>query len=162
MFNDAAVKQQIDALPNLHDKFRVRIDCPKTGYELTRDKCDAMIAHHKTKLRGLIRRYNVSGNGSDMAKFDEDTDNEEEEIIEDEDTYGRFNEARAIRRSSCRTKERPDLQTTNGDDRASFLLHQPPDLLYWWHVMDKLNLLFFTMCKMNDNNSASVGGSPSS
>ena len=45
----------------------------------------------------------------------------------------------------------------NGDDRSAFLKHNPYDLLYWWHIMDKYNLLFFTFARMDDDNSASSG-----
>ena len=67
-----------DIVPNLHEKFRQQIVCPKGKYELTRQKCTDLLQDGKGKLRGIIRRYNLSGNGSDMATFDEDTDGEEE------------------------------------------------------------------------------------
>ena len=67
-----------DIVPDLHEKFREEISCPKGQYQLTREKCTLMLQEGKGKLRGIIRRYNLSGNGSDMATFDEDTDGEEE------------------------------------------------------------------------------------
>ena len=33
------------------------------------------------------------------------------------------------------------VSAKNGDDRSAFLRHNPPDLLYWWHIMDQHNLL---------------------
>ena len=63
-----------DIVPDLHEKFREEISCPKGLYQLTRKKCTLMLQEGKGKLRKIIRRYNLSGNGSDMATFDEDTD----------------------------------------------------------------------------------------
>lgn len=58
-------------------------------------------------------------------------------------------------RRAVRRLNRDDLKRTNGDDRASFLKHNPFDLLMWWHLMDTSNLLFFAMAKIGDDNSAS-------
>ena len=53
------------------------------------------------------------------------------------------------------------LKVVDGDDRSQFLKHNPYDLLYWWAVMDKYNILWFCMSKMDDKNSASSGKTPS-
>ena len=92
-----------------------------------------MIRDHKTKLREMIHKYHLSGNGSDMAKFDDDTDNEEE-VSECEETYGKFNAERASRRThrmKTNGESMINLKTVDGDDRSSFLKHNPVDLLMW-------------------------------
>ena len=124
---------------------------------ITPDKCKSIISDMKTKLKDIIRRYNLSGNGSDMAKHDDDTDDDGGEE-ETQDNYGRFNKELAIKRA--RRKGREDLIVMDGDDRACFLKHHSPDLLYWWNEMDKLNLIFFFMGKLDDNNSASSAKTP--
>ena len=53
------------------------------------------------------------------------------------------------------------LKVVDGDDRSQFLKHNPYDLLYWWAVMDKYNILWFCMSKMDDKNTASSGKTPS-
>lgn len=69
-----------------------------------------------------------------MATFDEDTDTEEE-VIECEETYGRFNSEHALRRANRRTTDDGDetthLKVVNGDDRSAFLKNNPLDLLIW-------------------------------
>ncbi|KAL7536665.1 hypothetical protein ACHAWF_005529 [Thalassiosira exigua] len=156
-FKDSDVEACTESLPNLHDKFRRTINCPKGAYELTREKCAELIQDAKGKLRDIIRRYNLSGNGSDIATFDDDTD-DEDEVLEEEATYGRFNAARALRRANRRGVE--TIKLADGDDRASFLKHNPYSILYWWHAMDKYNLLFFTMNRLSDDNSASCDKTP--
>ena len=98
-----------EVFKTLHENFKEPIDCPK-HHDLTSDKCKELIQEQKTKLRGIIGRYNRSGNGSDMAQFDEDTDNEDDdEIVENEDTYGRFNAEQAARRALCREGVMPNI-----------------------------------------------------
>ena len=54
------------------------------------NKAKDLVQDQKSKLRVMIRNYNLSGNGSDMAKFPKDTDGKDE-VEENKDTYGRFN-----------------------------------------------------------------------
>ena len=72
----------------------------------------------------MIRRYHLSGNGSDMANFDEDTD-DEEEVSECNETYGKFNAKRALMRAQRRKtgngESRIGLEKVDGVDRSSFL-----------------------------------------
>ena len=128
-FNDEFVDAETPAVPNLHTKFRLSIECPRSNYQMTREKAKSLISDQRTSLRQMIGNYNKSGNGSDMALFDEDTDCEEE-VEENEESYGRFNAGRASRRANRREKQE-DLMTVDGDDRSSFLKHRPYDLLMW-------------------------------
>ena len=69
-----------------------------------------------------------------MANFDDDTDNKEK-VLECEETYGRFNAQRALRRAQRRKTTDGEsitaLTTVDGDDRSSFLKNNPVDLLMW-------------------------------
>ena len=134
VYNDPEVVVETPSVYRLHSKFRERIKCSKGGYEITREKCKAMIRDHKAKLREMIRKYHLSGNGSDMANFEDDTDNEEE-VLECEETYGKFNAERASRRAHRRKTGKGEsmvnLTTVDGDDRSSFLKNNPVDLLMW-------------------------------
>ena len=74
VFNDEEHDVQTQSLPHLHDDFVNPIVCKKLAYDLTVDKAKEMIMFMKPKLREIIRRYNASGNGSDMRI--EEHDNE--------------------------------------------------------------------------------------
>jgi hypothetical protein len=159
LFNDETVEVQTVPLPDLHDNFREPIACPKGEYTLTPDKAKDLMSDTKGKLRTIISKYNMSGNGSDMAHFEDDSGDEDEGLPESDATYGRFNSARALRRAG-RRKGMDHLKVTNGDDRRDFLAYHPPDILYWWHLLDVHNLLYFFMGKLGDNNSASCAKTP--
>lgn len=53
-FNDPDVDAMTPAVPNLHSKFKERINFRKGQYNLTREKCKTVIAEHKKKLRVMI------------------------------------------------------------------------------------------------------------
>ena len=55
------------ALPNLHDKFRNPITLKKRAFDLTPNHCKRITTDHKKKVMETVRKYNLSGNGSDMA-----------------------------------------------------------------------------------------------
>ena len=89
-----------------------------------------MLTDQKGKLRDIIHRYNLSRNGSDMAVYEGDTDEDDGPADESEATYGRFNSKQAARRA-MRREGREYLQLINGDVRKEFLRSSPSDLLYW-------------------------------
>jgi hypothetical protein len=103
----------------------------------------------------------LSGNGSDRAKFDDDMDDEadEDEAKDDGDAeaeyYGHFNRERSIRRA-----ERRGITLIDGDDRGSFLRGDSVDLLYWWAMMDEIDLLHFFMGKLSEDLSSSSNITP--
>ena len=149
-FNDDSVGVLTKKLPNLHDKFNDHIVCARK-YDLTPDKCKEVMASMKKKVVKIIRKYNLSGNGSDMAEHDYDEDGvggaEDTQL-----TYGRFNKDLAVRRAQ--KKGRGDLILMDGDDRKEFLYGNTPDLLYWWMLMDENNLIYIFVGKLDSNNSA--------
>ena len=83
-FNESDVEYKTKALPNLHDRFAHEIECKRDDkFKMTPDKCKSIIQEMKTKLRKIIDRYNQSGNGSEMASFDDDSDVEDNVNIEE-------------------------------------------------------------------------------
>ena len=48
----------------------------------------------------------------------------------------------------------------NGDDRAAFLRHSPPDLLYFWWAFNKYDLIYFTLAELDPSIAASSDGTP--
>ena len=104
----------------LHDDFAEAIDCDVGEFQLTPDKCKDIMSTMKKKIRRIVNDYSKSGNGSDMAKFDGDTDEEGEEIEDGDDesgpVKGHFNQERSIRRAARR-----GITLVNGDDRRNFL-----------------------------------------
>ncbi|KAL3793247.1 hypothetical protein HJC23_000789 [Cyclotella cryptica] len=157
IFNDDETEIVTKALPNLHDKFKDPIVCARKCDPLTPDRCKDIMSSMKKKVVDIIRKYNMSGNGSDMAKFYED----DEDIGGAEDTretYGRFNRDLAIKRAHAKGRE--DLVLMDGDDRKEFLHGNTPDLLYWWMLMDENDLIYIFVGMLNSNNSASSDVTP--
>jgi hypothetical protein len=111
----------------------------------------------KPKVREIIRRYNASGNKSDMHRTDFDSD-DDHDVMMNEATYGRFNHDWSLKRAESMHNQ--ELLLKDGDDQSSFLKYKSSALLYWWHVMDEYNLLFFTCAMLEDNNSASSTSIP--
>ena len=64
--------------PSLHYKFKVQIECDTKDVVLTQDKCDNIMNTMKKKVCTIKNRYNRRGNGPDMVKFDNDTDDEDD------------------------------------------------------------------------------------
>lgn len=75
-----------------------------------------------------------------------------------EETYGRFNKARAIARATKIGDD--DLVMMDGDDRQSFLQGQPVSPLYWWHMFDLHTLLFRTVAILDANTGVSSDTRP--
>ena len=122
VFNECDEDVMTQLKPSLHDDFKEQIVCaPNENFRLTPEKCDEIMSTMKKKVRNITHKYNRSGNGSDMANFDGDTDDEAEAEGNDSDgeneaVYGRFNRARSIRRA-----QRRGITLIDGDDRKSFL-----------------------------------------
>jgi hypothetical protein len=157
LFNDSEYEAKTRPIPNLHSKFRDEIDCPKGEFDLNPETAKALMSGQKKKLRDMIQKYNASGNGSDMASHPEDVEGDGGKL-ESEGTYGRFNIELAKKR--CRYNDQQDLLVFDGDDRKNFLKNNPYDLLYWWEEMDKNNLIYFFMGKLNDKIAASCDRTP--
>jgi hypothetical protein len=71
-FNDEDRVYETKPFPDLHDVFRNRITLNKGSIELTPDKVKTTMTDYKKKVLETIRKYNLSGNGADMAIFPDD------------------------------------------------------------------------------------------
>lgn len=158
-FNDPMKVYETAVHPNLHDRYSDVIVCEKGLFELTADKSKSIMQGYKTNLRGIINKYNASGNGADMAKHDCDED-DVGGAAESEETYGRFNSELAKKRAELKGEE--DLLLMDGDDRKNFIGMNSVDVLYWWDVMDRLSMIFMFMGKLHDGISASSNRTPAS
>ena len=156
-FNDPEKVYTTKANPNLHDRFKEEIFCEKGAYELTPDKSKTIMQTNKSHLRTMIKNYNASGNGSDMAKHDCDEDGMGGEE-ESQENFGRFNRELAKKRAELKGQD--DLLLVDGDDRSSFLVMNTVDLLYWWDVMDELEMIFVFMGKLHDGVNSSSDKTP--
>ena len=140
-FNDVSWVPKTMINVSLHSYFGVEHVCPKRdGYSMTREKSKQLIQDMKHKLNEICKRYERSGNGADQV----DSDDEENDSS---NLFGRFN-----------------LELANlkgGDDRQNFLNHEPIDLLYWWDVMDRHNLIHFTTAQLRGSNAATSDSQPS-
>lgn len=68
---------------------------------------------------------------------------------------GRFTRECSIRRAGhC------GITFIDGDDQGSFLCGDSLDLLYWWAMIDQLDLLSFFMRKLSDELSSSSNKTP--
>jgi len=110
---------------------------------MTIEKSKQLVQDMKHRLNEICKRYERSGNGSGQI----DSDSEEDEDFSLELNFGRFNLELALMKG--------------GDDRQNFLNHDPVDLLYWWDVMDRHNLIHFTTAQLRGANAATSDSQPS-
>ena len=152
-FNNTEWKATSTALPELHGTFEESKEWPKRKeYTIDRDKIKSIFSWEKQKLNRIINNYGKSGAGA--GELDDD------EQLQDGDSSGSGNQYWGhFDIDLARTK--------GGDDRANFLRGDPPDVLFWWHVLDELDLLQMTCVKFNlelaassDRKIASVAGKP--
>jgi hypothetical protein len=136
-FNDDTWIPQTTINSELHSDFGESIECPKREfYTLTKEKSKTLLLEYKHKLNEICKRYEMSGNGCGQL------DDDENEI--DGQQFGRVNI------ELCRMK--------GGDDRHNFLLHEPVDLLYFWDIMDRHDLIHFTTAQLRGANVATSDG----
>lgn len=145
-FNDDNWVPKSIALPDLHSDFAEEKEWPKRQvYTLDREKAKAIFSWFKGASRQMLQNYNQSGNGAiivdDMYQIGDDNNPEPTEFHA---KYGHFDLELAM------TKE-------GGDDRKNFLNGQPTDLLYWWHILDQLDLITMTCVAMKEELGATSG-----
>jgi len=142
-FNDPTWIPSTTPNPDLHSYFSDEIDCAKREYyTMTREKSKQLLLDMKHKLNEICKRYDRSGNGAGQVDSDE-----EEVVVTDDRNFGRFNIELA--------------KLKGGDDRQNFLNHEPVDLLYWWDVMDRHDLIHFTTAQLRGENAATSDSRPS-
>lgn len=143
-FNDNAWIPRTTINIDLHSYFGEERICPKReAYSMTREKSKQLIQDMKHKLNEICKRYDRSGNGAGQV----DSDDEEEGGTGNAVNFGRFDMDLA--------------RLKGGDDRQNFLNHESIDLLYWWDVMDRHNLIHFTTAQLRGANAATSDGQPS-
>ena len=140
-FNDETWAPETFSNPDLHSFFSSPIRCEKREYfSLTKEKSKSLLMDYKHKLNEICKRYELSGNGNGQL----DSDGEEDTNIE-ERQFGRVNLDLA--------------KLKGGDDRQNFLKHESIDLLYFWDIMDRHDLIHFTTAQLRGPNSASTSQS---
>ena len=117
-FNNTVEVVMTALKPSLHDDFKVQIQCDTTNYTLTTDRCDEIMTAMKKNIHTIVNKYNRSGNGSDIAHFDDNTENEDDLT---EDYAAKANDGHFNRDKSIKRAERRGLTIIDGDDRKSFL-----------------------------------------
>ena len=141
-FNDSSWVPKTLKNPDLHSFFSEEIECVKREfYSMSREKSKMLLLDMKHKLNDICKRYERSGNGAGQLDSDVE-DNEMENAL----SFGRFNSVIA--------------RLKGGDDRQSFLLHEPVDLLYWWDVLDRHNLIHFTTAQLRGDIGVTAESSP--
>jgi hypothetical protein len=148
-FNDTTWVPSSEVDGDLHEDFAEPVPYPKRQiYTLDRDKAKAIISWEKHEISRLLRDYNKSGNGAVIA--DEMFQLGEEDPDDDVNaSYGHFD------LDLARSKE-------GGDDRKNFLRGKPSDILYWWKVLDELQLITLTCVAMKKELGASSSSRPTS
>lgn len=140
--NDAERKPFTIANAELHSTFTEAFECPKREhFTFTREKSKHLLLDFKHRLNEICKRYDQSGNGSNQL----DEDGEEVEKA-DERAFGRV----------CLELARQK----GGDNRSNFLKHDPVDLLYYWDVMDRHDLIHFTTAQLRGPNAVSSESRP--
>ena len=67
-FNESDEPVMTELKPSLYDEFKEQIECvPNENFILTPKKCDDIMSTMKKIVRAITNKYNLSGNGSDMA-----------------------------------------------------------------------------------------------
>jgi hypothetical protein len=131
-FNDESWVPKSMALPDLHEDFAEEMEWPKRPeYTLTEAKTKEVFAWFKARITDILRKYHASGNGTiivdDSLQLGEDDPEEDGDLPLN---YGHFDLEQA--------------NTKGGDDRKNFLCGKPSDILYWWHVLDDLQVITMT------------------
>ncbi|KAG7367606.1 hypothetical protein IV203_030277 [Nitzschia inconspicua] len=116
-FNDTTWVPRSEVLPNLHEDFREAHTYPKRPeYDLDKSRLESTIASQKLSLINIVLRYEFTGRGFVPIS-------EENPLV----NFGYVDLEKAMREG--------------GDDRKDYLGDNPTDILYWWHVLDELELL---------------------
>ena len=147
--NDEEWAPRLAATPSLHPDFAQPRTLVKGDYVWTTDKVKTFLNDVRRNLTSMIERYERSGNGSNQAALDGDT----EEGGDADANWGRVRQVFIAAEGEA---------TIDGDDRANFLQHLPVEYLYLWDTFDKHNLLRFTCARLSQANSASSHRTPQS
>ena len=144
-FNDSSWIPKSAADETLHEDFVEEHEWPKREeYTIDVDKVKKIFAMQKGHISAVLRAYSKSGNGAVNAdEMYQLGDEEDEEFTAH---YGHFDLDRAL--------------VEGGDDRKNFLRGKPTDVLYWWKVLDELQLITLTCVAMRKELGADSSSRP--
>jgi hypothetical protein len=133
-FNDSDWVPQSESDPGLHEDFAEQHEYAKRPeYTLDVEKTKKIFATMKGHITAVLRDYEKSGNGAvnadEMYQLGDEAPDEEITAH-----YGHFDLEKAL--------------TAGGDDRKNFLRGKPTDVLYWWKVLDELQVITLTCVAM--------------
>jgi hypothetical protein len=153
-FNNRDWVAKSEAIPELHEDFAQEHEYRlRPEYHLDRKKLKTIMVWEKTRITEMIRKYNQSGRGAENAdemyqlgEEEDDDDMSEDKMVHAK--YGHFNPGLA--------------EQEGGDDRSDYLNGEPSDVLYWWDVFDKLDIITMVCAMMKRGIGASSDEQPSS
>jgi hypothetical protein len=116
-FNDATWIPATLEFPDLHDDFKETFNLPLRSYYMTRQKAKDLMTRMRAKLIKIKDNYELSGNGS---------------LQRDNLT-------------SADTMPFDVENTVEGNEKTNFLGHEATDLLYWWEVLDRVQVLDYML-----------------
>jgi hypothetical protein len=138
-FNDASFEPELYAVPDLHEDFAqpILLSLDKMPGLVTPDQVENRFVDGKTKMLLVINLWSRSGNGAGNLGDDG------EELGEGDVGYGSF---------ICKTFV--------NDDRRNFQNQFNSHILYFWHLVDLLDVLQDTLTVLNQDLSASSESIP--
>ena len=122
MWNDASFITESRIIPDLHEKFKTKLDLSKPeGATITAEKVKTTMTLIKPKMFGVMFNYEKSGNRSGQKNED---DLDRGKLSLEECVYG--------------------------GNRANFLPNRNKDwcLFHWWAALDEMQLLNFTLVRL--------------
>jgi hypothetical protein len=138
-WNDPSFAPEKEEIPDLHSEFDLSEEIPhQLVAEMapaTPEKCQSKFSRLMVSLIRVIQNWGKSGQG-DGGKDSEDEESDDEIVF-----------------GSLQNRSSGAL-----DQRYSFVEYSQMYLLYWWHMLDKHDLLGSSLQRLDDSVAASNGG----
>ncbi|GAX11970.1 hypothetical protein FisN_8Lu068 [Fistulifera solaris] len=171
-FNDPSWIPVSEALPNLHPDFEEPKEYPlRPGALLDEEKAKNILGGHKLRIKEMLDKYDRSGRGAinaaDMYTLGDKDNDDDSDTLDDrgeEDPGTEVDEGRgSIEGGTGVVYTDPTIRAkfghfdlekamrSGGDDRKDYLGKNPTDILYWWHVLDELELITMMCVKLNQD-----------
>jgi len=125
-FNDTNWVAKSKAIPTLNEDFVEEHEFPKReDFTLDTHKAKTILGWERSQIMIVLRKYQESGRGStNVAEKYQLGDMTDDEI---HTKWGHFDSELA--------------ETEGGDDRQDYLHGAPTDILYWWAILDELDII---------------------
>ena len=125
-FNDTDWVAKSKAIPTLNRDFVEEHEFPKrSDFTLDTHKAKNILSWERSEIMTVLRKYQASGRGStNVAEKYQLGDMTDDEIHV---KWGHFDSELA--------------ETEGGDDRQDYLGGKPTDILYWWAILDELDII---------------------